>query len=174
MGIDLSIDTNKVFSDFKKLTPALISIMVITGLILFLPQSILEKMALDNLSDTARRIIGIIFLLSSALTVTIILFSIFENVISERKYKRFRINQRKKLEKLSISPKQIIFSLLHSYDKMIRLNPNSGDVLYLKTNLFIYEPTQVFSVDYDNNAIMTYAPHPWLLDLFNETPELFK
>ena len=174
MGIDVSIDTNKVFDDFKKLTPALFALMILTGLILFLPQNILNKMALDDLPNTVKSIVGVVFLLSTALTITIILFSVFENIISQRKKKRFITNQIEKIKRLSISQKKILFQLLHSEEKSIRLDPNSGDTLYLKNNLFIYEPTQVFSVDYDNNAIMTYVPHPWLLDLYNENPDLIK
>ena len=39
MGVDVSIDTSKIFENFKKLTPALIAVLIFTGLILFLPES---------------------------------------------------------------------------------------------------------------------------------------
>ena len=174
MGIDISMDTSNVFDNFKKLTPALFSIMTLSGLILFLPQSILHKMALDNLPDSVKMIIGFIFLLSSALTVSIIVFSYMHKAALHRRRKLFLMNKKKMLMQLGDSQKKIIFELLHSNDKKIYLDPNSGDTLYLLNNGFLFQPTQVFSVDYDNNTIMSYTPQPWLLDLFNENPNLFQ
>ena len=51
MGANVSLDTNKVFDDFKKFTPALIAVLIFTGLILFLPESILQKMMLHSIPD---------------------------------------------------------------------------------------------------------------------------
>jgi hypothetical protein len=39
--------------------------------------------------------------------------------------------------------------------------------------MFLHMPQQVFSVGWDNEILFTYVPHPWLLDLYNEEPELF-
>ena len=176
MGIDVSMDkvTSKVFDNFKKLTPALFSLAIISGLLLFLPESILQKMALINLSDSLKMIIGFVFLLCVALIVTIVLFSLFGKLLSSRKYKRFRMNQKKKLEHLSQQQRMIINELMHSNDKSIQLDANSGDTIYLLSNLFIHQPQQIISVDYDNAMIFTYVPEPWLIDLYNEKPELFK
>ena len=54
---------DKAFDGFKKFTPALIAIMIFTGLILFLPETVLEKMALYDLPDIWKNIIGLSFLL---------------------------------------------------------------------------------------------------------------
>lgn len=174
MGLDVTIDASKVFDHFKKLTPALFSIMLLTGLILFLPQSILDKMALADLPIVVRMIFGIFFLLSSALVITIIIFSFSKRVISQQKRKQFINNRKKQLQHLSGYQKKILYDLLESNEKKIYLDPNSGDTLYLLNNGFIYQPAQIISVDYDNNTIMAYTPQPWLLDLYNDNPNLFQ
>ena len=176
MGIDASIDniSSKVFDNFKKLTPALFSLAIISGLLLFLPENILKKMALDNLPDTLKMIIGVVFLLCVALIVTIVLFSLFSKLSYKRKYRQFKKNQKKKLVNLSPQQRRIIHKLMHSNDKSIQLDANSGDTIYLKTNLFIHQPQQIFSVGFDNEMILTYVPEPWLIDLYSEEPELFK
>ena len=50
MGIDISADniSSKVLDNFKKLTPALLSLVIISGSLLFLPEDILQKMALKK------------------------------------------------------------------------------------------------------------------------------
>ena len=40
-------------------------------------------------------------------------------------------------------------------------------------NLFIYMPQQAVTLGWNNEMILTYVPQPWLLDLFNDEPELF-
>lgn len=67
----------KTFDNFKKPTPALIAVSILTGMILFFPDSILDKMSLVNLPDTSKRIIGLVFLLSVALIAIIIVSSMF-------------------------------------------------------------------------------------------------
>ena len=75
-----------------------------------------------------------------------------------------------------LSPRQraIILKLLKSDNKAIALDKNSGDTIYLIQNGFLYMPEQVVTLGWDNEIILTFAPQPWLLDLFSEEPELFK
>ena len=174
--MSLSVDklTEKTFDNFKKITPALVAAVLLTGMILFLPQKILEKMALHNLPSFWRQIIGIIFLLSIALICAIAASSMFSSIISKYKNKKFRKKQRDKLQKLSPKQMKIICDLLNSEEKVIRLDRNSGDTVYLLNSLFIHQPEQAFSFGWDNEMILKYVPQPWLLDLYNEKPELFR
>lgn len=175
MGVEISMDniSSKVFDNFKKITPALFSLVILSGLVLFLPENILAKMGLNNLPDLVKVIIGIIFLLCSSLIVTIVLFSCFESWRKKRKQKQFQINQRKKLEQLSNSQKRIIFDLMRSDDKSIQLEANSGDTQYLLANRFIHQPTQAMSLGFNNEMELIYIPEPWLMDLYNSNPEIF-
>ena len=87
---------------------------------------------------------------------------------------RIRENLKKKLKILSPQQRSIILKVLRSKEKSISLDKNSGDTVYLVNNMFLYMPQQVFTLGWDNEMILTYVPHPWLLDLYNEEPELFK
>lgn len=173
--MSLSVDNlaEKTFDNFKKITPALIAVALLTGMLLFLPDSILEKMYLDELPMLWSRIVGITFLLSIALIVTIVISSIISYIYSKRRYKKIREIQKKKLKMLSPRQRSIILKLLRSKDKTISLDSNSGDTIYLVNNLFLHMPQQVFTLGWDNEMVLTYVPHPWLLDLYNEEPELF-
>lgn len=174
MSVSFDNVAEKIFANFKKLTPALFAVSILTGLILFLPMTILEKMSLSNLPDTWKQIIGIVFLLSVTLIVTIIISSIFSDITQKRKYRKFKEKQRKKLQKLSSKQMNILRELLGSNKKAIRLEKNSGDTTYLLINQFIYQPDQAVSLGWDNEIVLIYVPQPWLLELYNEEPDLFK
>lgn len=74
--MSVSIDTlaEKIFDNFKRITPALVASAIFTGLLLFLPKNILMIMNLDELPILWNRIIGIVFLLSVALISTMMFF----------------------------------------------------------------------------------------------------
>ena len=173
MSISVDNISEKTFDNFKKITPALVAIALLTGMILFLPESILDKMALSNLPDLWNKVIGLTFLPSVALIITLVVFSIISRIRDKRQTKRLRENLKKNLKRLSPRQKSIVVQLLHSEDKTISLDKNSGDTIYLVNNLFIYMPQQAVTLGWNNEMILTYVPQPWLLDLFNDEPELF-
>ena len=173
MSVSVDSIAEKTFDNFKKITPALVAVAILSGLLLFLPESILKKMSLDELPVLWNRIIGIVFLLSVALISTMIVFSVISHLTERRRNKRIRVNLKKKLQTLSPRQKAIILQLLRSEDKTISLDKNSGDTIYLMNNLFLHMPEQAFTLGWNNEMILTYAPQPWLLDLYNEEPELF-
>ena len=173
MSISVDNISEKIFDNFKKITPALVAVALLTGMILFLPDSVLKKMALNDLPDLWNRIIGLVFLLSVALIVTLVVFSTISQIKDKRREKRLRESLKKNLKKLSPRQKSIVLRLLHSEDKTITLDKNSGDTIYLVSNLFIYMPQQAVTLGWNNEMILTYVPQPWLLDLYNDEPELF-
>lgn len=173
MNVSMDNIAEKVFDNFKKITPGLIAIALFSGMLLFLPVSILEKMSLNDLPILWQRIIGIIFMMSVALIVTIVCSSVYFEIASKRKAKRMKNTLKKKYQMLSIEHKKIIKELLMSQDKTIALEQNSGDVVYLVNNLFLHMPQQLVSVGWNNQVIVKYTPQPWLLELYNEEPELF-
>ena len=86
---------------------------------------------------------------------------------------KLKKNLKSKIKTLSPRQREIILQLLKSEDKTIALDKNSGDTIYLLNNLFLHMPQQVVSVGWNNEMILTYAPQPWLLELYNEEPDLF-
>jgi len=174
MSVSIDNIAEKTFDNFKKITPALVAVAILSGLLLFLPENVLKKMSLDELPALWNRIIGIVFLLSVALISTMIVFSVISHITEKRRNKRIRVNLKKKFQTLSPRQKAIILQLLRSEDKTISLDKNSGDTIYLMNNLFLHMPEQAFTLGWNNEMILTYVPQPWLLDLYNDEPELFK
>ena len=166
--------TEKTFDNFKKLSPALVAIALIAGMILFLPASLLSKMNLDNLPALWKSIIGIVFLLSVALILTILVFSLVFRIEKSKKTKKALNDYKKLLLSLSPTQKDIVSRLIKSDDKTIVLDSNSGDTIYLLNARIIFRPGQFCDYGLDNKIYMTYVPHPWLQRLYLEEPELFK
>lgn len=90
--------SEKTFDSFKKITPALVAIAILTGLLLFLPESVLARMSLNELPGLWKRIIGIVFLLSVALIGTIVIFPVFSYVLSKHRNRRIKENLKKRLK----------------------------------------------------------------------------
>ena len=100
------------------------------------------------------------------------LFPGFANSFNMEK-KINRLNLKNKYRKLSITQKAIILKLLRSKAKTIMLDKNSGDTIYLVENTFLHQPEQVYSLGWNNEIILIYVPQLWLMELYNEEPELF-
>ena len=173
MSISVDDITGKIFDNFKKITPALVAVTILTGLLLFLPEKILFRMNLDKLRDSWKQIIGMLFLLSITLICTMIFFSLVSRIVSIWRKKINRLNLKNKYRKLSITQKAIILKLLRSKAKTIMLDKNSGDTIYLVENTFLHQPEQVHSLGWNNEIILIYVPQLWLMELYNEEPELF-
>lgn len=176
MAIEIPTDTivDKVFAGFKKITPALVAVSLASGAILFLPANILKLLGLNKLPENVRTVIGIVFLLSTTLIVTIALSVCWKTITRKIRHTKVLKNLKKRFLVLAPEQKKIVLELLKSEDKVILLDAASGNTLYLQNNNFIYRPEQIFSAGYDNEIYMKFTPHPWLIDLYNNEPDLFK
>ena len=175
MAIEIPTDTiiDKVFAGFKKITPALVAVSLASGVILFLPANILELLGLEELPGTVRTAIGILFLLSTTLIVTIALSSSWKTVTRKIRHTKVLKSLKKRFLALAPEQKQIILDMLKDKDKYIMLDIASGNTIYLRDNNFIYRPEQVIAPGYGDDLFAKYVPHTWLIDLYNNEPELF-
>lgn len=175
MAIEIPTNTiiDKVFAGFKKITPALVAVSLASGAILFLPGHILELLGLNELPGKVRTVIGVLFLLSTTLIVTIVLSSCWKFVATKIRHTMVLKNLKKRFLALAAEQKEIILELLKSEDKVILLDMASGNARYLQDNHFIYRPEQMIVPGYDDEVYIKFIPHPWLIDLYNKESELF-
>lgn len=175
LSVEIPTDTiiDKVFAGFKKITPALVAVSLASGAVLFLPARVLNVLGLNELPKPARTTIGILFLLSTILIVTIFLSSIWQKATRKMRSIKLLKELRKRYIALAPEQKKIVLELLKDEEKVIFLDEASGNTQYLLENNFIYRPWQAFSPEHDNTIFMKYIPHPWLIDLYNKEPKLF-
>lgn len=160
----------KAFGEFKKVTPALISVLIASGLILFLPEKVLSQMALNDLPESWKRIISIVFLASTSLITTIIIRETIENLDN----KRIRRKLRKQYIELSGDFKAILIDILCSRDQKMKLDYTAGTTQYLINNGFIHQVQPYMFVGPRYIEPIDFVPQPWLVDLYNREPDLFK
>lgn len=175
MSVELSTDTiiDKVFAGFKKITPALVAIALASGIMIFLPEEYLLIIGIKELVERTRTGIGITFLISVVLIITIVTSKLYKTVrsswgkaVSMKKCERMYLG-------LSSEHKNLINKIMNDKNKSISLNITSGDTQYLVNNGFIYRPPQLIPYD-GENVIAKYVPQPWLIDLHNKKPKLFR
>ena len=175
-SFDINFDKilEKVFDSFKRLTPALFALSLMTGLVLFLPDSILIRLGLSDLPSSVRIIIGVVFLLSTVLIITIVLFGLFNLIVDRIKNTYLRKRLEKQYYKLSKNQKIIINQLCKSKTKSIKLNYTSGDTRYLVAKGFILSPRQTIVEDDVYNNIQIFCAQPWLIELYEKKPNIFE
>lgn len=175
--MSVSVETKglaeKVFDSFKRISPALIAVAIASGLILFLPESILERMALNNLQNIWKIVVGLVFIISCTLIITIMIVDIYRSVQRKTAPKHFRKLKRKQFVDLPLNYKRMLVSILKSPKCSMELDPTSGNTLYLLNNQFIHQTQSYMFVGPGYTAPVTYIPEAWLIDLFHKEPNLF-
>ncbi len=165
---------DKVFDGFKKITPALIVLAIVSSAILFLPIKFLNKLGLGSLPDGLRITIGIVFLLSTSLIITIIISSMFSLIAKRIKNGYLKNKLKKSYNNLSRNQKIIINQLCKAKTKSIKLNNTSGDTRYLIAKGFIFSPRQTIIEDDVYNNLQMYCAQPWLIELYEKNPKMFE
>ena len=174
MSVDIKFDEmiEKIFHNFNKVTPMLISLLATTIFLLFAPKEVLVKIGIGSMHENVKLIIGIVFLILSFLLITL-----FINFIIKY-FKKFYFNKvtvkklRNKFIKLDDSLKSLLIDLLNEEELSKEYNSAAGNIMYLTDNKFIYRSSLVLTQGY-NGLYATFVPHPWLIDLYNNEPELF-
>ena len=164
---------SKVFDNLKSISPALITVAIVTGMIIFLPQSIIQTMRLHLISDTWMVVISLLFLSSVALVIVITIINTYNHIITKHKNKLLRKRLENKFHTLSSAQKNILSSLMNADNKYLELNYCDGDVRFLEEHIFITRAT-TWTQPYSNTEMyFPYIPQPWLTDFYNTNPDVF-
>lgn len=159
----------KVFEGFRKITPALVALFIVSGFILFSPEGVLVKLGLNTLPSYVRVVIGLVFLLTVALIITLLVSSLSKGL---RRWRLVR-EKIKDCRSLSEEQKKIMKSLLASKDKAVSYESTNGNIVFLKSKRFICHPQQVVDfIDMSENK-MKYCPQPWVFELIEKKPGIF-
>lgn len=169
ISFDKIID--KVFDGFKKITPALVAVAIVSGSILFLPATFLSKLGLNNLPESIKTLIGTLFLLSCALILTILCSVVFQRRIKIAKYKKQIKMLEKQMQKMTEYEKNIIEIMNRMPANILVFSEQQGITGILNSKNIIY---QVSTVSCKSYAFMfQYALQPWVIDYINRHKDYF-
>ena len=150
----------KNFIEFLKLPPTILAALaMVSGAILFLPEFLLDKFGLSNISDLWKNIIGLVFLITSALLFIYLVIYICKKasvLCSKMVFKRnFSLN----MKSLSPQEKAILMKLYNEPNWTADLQSFDGIVARLVSKLMIQVPARgVINTRLDNKIPYTITP----------------
>lgn len=150
------------------LPPKILAALAVgTGLILFLPNDIIDKLYLVLFKEKFGFVLGITFTVSvSILLMSAIVFiinSILSSWLSKKRIQQYKQN----LFKLNMYEKSIIAALSERPDNTLNLPINKGITRTL-THYQIISPVSSQAIVYgdSNEWSMPYFLQPWVIDIF--------
>jgi len=167
VGISISVDKflDSVFAGFRKVTPALLAIDVVAGLIIYGPKNILESVYLSNLPDVVLKIVGITFLISTLLLI----INITSYIVVKIKKKFYMQHLNKELEQCTYVEKKMISIMYYapSHSLLMSYYGQTKGALLFK-NIII----QTTSVSSDiGHMTFSYMLQPWVINYIKRHPE---
>lgn len=137
---------------------------IVSGALLFLPESILIRFGISGFVQSYRPFIGLVFLV--LLTVCVVFIAGKIGVWIKEQLKELALEQKQweELKHMNELPFALVTQLLMSEDRRLSLPQDAGVVQYLVDYEFI-KPLHHFSRAYRSEklCLISYGPSKWLL-----------
>ncbi|MCM3671657.1 superinfection exclusion B family protein [Mesobacillus maritimus] len=153
-------------------TTIMAALSLASGILLFFPTSILEKMYMIDFRDKFGFIIGIVFVVSISILIVNLIYQTASSISNSKAKRNFYATAEKRLQKLNNYQKSIVYALYQQDNRTLPLPLHDGAVLELEQNIMIGKATSQYMVDDLNNAFFPYLLHPWVSDELNNKPML--
>lgn len=172
----------KEFLEILKLPPSILSaLMIVSGLILILPEDIIKKLYMYDFRNNYGFAISLIFLISFSILLVLIIMWSSKKVIKKIQYKKLKEKREKYLLELDSTKTNLINKFIREAEHTLSLATNSGNTIEL-TSYGIISPagnTQLVSfgdifTDDENTMYINYFLQPWVIKLIKENEELRK
>ena len=162
----------KNFIDFIKLPAYLLcALAVASGILLFLPDGMIQKLYMTEFRDEYGFTIGILFVVSISILSALLVRKIYTVINDIRINKKVIENQRKYLLKVSNEKVSLICEFLRQPTHTLTLPINDGLVIELQ-NFYVISPAgQTHLVSMPNPKIK-YFLQPWVLERIDADEEL--
>ena len=169
----MSVDLN-LMDVFKLPIKIFCAIAFGTGLILFLPDSIVERLYLDSFRDSFGFWLGLVFIISvSIVLITFVVFlgKYFRDKLRLRKWRR---KSEKDLNELDDLRMAILCSLYEKINHTDDLPLNDGAVLRLQNAMMISRAANQYAVEDLRNPEFPFMLQPWVIEYLDCHPDLVK
>ncbi len=164
----------KDFIQLLKLPPTILAAVAMgTGLILFLPISILQRLGLDKIPEQWKTILGLALIISSSLLVVYFIVKVVKSIIS--KYYRLRFKRRfpKIMMGLRDEELAVVALLYNSPNYTSRLPYTDGVTVRLKSKNVI-QLTSSNNLAYGENLFIPFTITPIAQEYIDRHPELIE
>lgn len=159
--------------DFLKLPSSIMSaISLASGIVLFLPESILSKLYMIEFRSKYGFVIGVVFIVSTSILLIGIMLNIYKIIKNKYTNKIVEKNTKKLLINLDIYKKAIVYMLYITDNNTYTLPLNDGAVAFLEQWMVIQKATTQYFVTDMQNPQFPYFLQPWVIEKLNEDEEL--
>lgn len=155
-------------------TNIMAAISLSSGILLFLPNSFLERLYIIEFREDNGFMIGMIFVLMSSILIINLVFNTMKVISDQRRNKEFYKNAKVKILSLSDYQKGIIYGLYEEENRTYLLPMYDGAVQELN-HLFIIQKaaSQIFTFN-PNNPELPYFLQPWVVGEIKKHPDLLE
>ena len=172
--MNLTLDVDKLFDRLERISPAVVSVGVVSGLVLFLPDHILQHLQLEELPGIWRTVVAVVFLFCVFAILSVVLRGVCLRVQSAIVSRRAAQKRLKLYSTLDERQKQIIREILTSKNMHVLLPIDDGNVEYLIACGFIFRPAQQLESEFNSTTLKAhFLAHPWLVTEYHKNPSLF-
>ena len=148
-----------------------LTVLIITALLLFLPDAVLTKIYLLDFKNKFGTYIGLAFVISACVLIVMGGSQFIFNMRCKKEF--FGKRARKKISNLTKDEKSILLYMRNNQNKTIFLPCTNGAVLNLKNQFMISYAsntgTMVVAVQ-----LMPYMLQPWVIKAINDNDDLFE
>ncbi|MCP1190823.1 superinfection exclusion B family protein [Priestia flexa] len=153
-------------------TTIMAALSLASGILLFSPTVIIEKMYMVDFRNKYGFIIGIVFIVSISILVVNLIYKISTSVSNAKAQKRFFATADKRLSNLNRYQKAILYVLYQQDNRTLPLPLHDGAVLELEQKMMIGKATSQYMVSDLNNAVFPYLLQPWVAEELNNKSNL--
>ncbi|MCM3574711.1 superinfection exclusion B family protein [Mesobacillus subterraneus] len=162
--------------DLLTLPPKILAALAVgAGLILFLPNEIINKLYLLSFKEKFGFVLGITFTISVSILLMSVIGFIINSILSSWLSKKKIQQYKQTLYKLNMYEKSIIAALYERPDNTLNLPINKGIIRKL-THSHIISPVSSQAIVYGDSEewSMPYFLQPWVIEFIQENPEFLK
>lgn len=172
----------KEFLEILKLPPSILSaLMIVSGLILILPEDVVKKLYMYEFRNSYGFAISLIFLISLSILVVLVIMWSARKIIEKIKYKKLKEKRTKYLLELNDEKTHLINQFIKEKEHTLSLATNSGITVELSSyglispacNTQLVTFGDIFTGD-ENTMYINYFLQPWVINLIKENDELKK
>jgi hypothetical protein len=164
----------KDFIQLLKLPPSILAAVAMgTGLILFLPLNILQRLGLNNIPELWRTILGLSFIISLSLLAVYFIIKVLKSIVSRYYRIRFKRIFPKIMKNLRSEELAVVALLYRSPNYTSRLPYTDGVTIRLKSKNVI-QLTSSNNLAYGDDLVMPFTITPIAQDYIDKHPELIE
>ncbi|OFU48010.1 hypothetical protein HMPREF3116_08610 [Aerococcus sp. HMSC10H05] len=150
----------------------LAALTLASGLLLFLPTKLLDKLHIIGFQEKYGFVIGIVFITAFSLWLVNSIYTISKFIKDKKNMKKFLDEAGERLKVLTDYQKAIIY-LLYSQENYTHVLPlHDGSISALESNIMIGKTSAQYLVGDFNHAMIPYHLQPWVGDELNKNNEL--